>query len=212
MQCLGGFSKHRDLIGWGQFCESVFSALGQDIDKRTLALCFPWVRISRKIIYFFRKWSITWPSRDKPCKCKMGFMMIYMANMGIKMTVTTSRFYFRSLPVLTSHRSRVRSFWKAIFYPFSFGFELENESFSMMTSPPIQSVLRIWSFRGTLKYHVTTSDKIRFSIFYYFSKSKSNTQSESFWKPLWSGVQWIDHDQIGLSAYGRDYVITEKIG
>jgi len=27
-----------------------------------------------------------------------------------------------------------------------------------------------------------------------------------------SGVQWIDHDQIGLSAYGRDYVITEKIG
>ena len=27
-----------------------------------------------------------------------------------------------------------------------------------------------------------------------------------------SGVQWIDHDQIGLSAYGRDYVITEKVG
>ena len=31
-------------------------------------------------------------------------------------------------------------------------------------------------------------------------------------KPCISGVQWIDHDQIGLSAYGRDYVITEKIG
>jgi len=29
---------------------------------------------------------------------------------------------------------------------------------------------------------------------------------------MFSGVQWIDHDQIGLSAYGRDYVITEKIG
>ena len=29
---------------------------------------------------------------------------------------------------------------------------------------------------------------------------------------MFCGVQWIDHDQIGLSAYGRDYVISEKIG
>jgi len=29
---------------------------------------------------------------------------------------------------------------------------------------------------------------------------------------MFSGVQWVDHDQIGLSAYGRDYVVTEKIG
>ena len=40
-------------------CESIFSELGQDIQKRTFVSCFPWVRISRKIIDFFRKWSMT---------------------------------------------------------------------------------------------------------------------------------------------------------
>ena len=36
-------------------CESIFSKLGRDIQKRTLVSCSSQVRISRKIIDFYRK-------------------------------------------------------------------------------------------------------------------------------------------------------------
>ena len=47
-----------------RICELGFPGLGSDIDKRTLLLCSPWVRKSRKIIVFWSPfvdiWSQSW--------------------------------------------------------------------------------------------------------------------------------------------------------
>ena len=219
MQCLGGFSKHRDLIGWGQFflTDKFVSRFSQHWDKIStngLWHCvFPEFACLGKLFIFFGNGR----SRDRHVtnhvNAKWGLWWfiwpIWVSKWPIQLHDSISGHFRYSPPIDPEFEASEKRF----FIPSVLDLNLKMSHFQWWRHHQYSQFSEFDHFE--VLWSITWPLRIKFVFQFFiifFSKSKSNTQSESFWKPLWSGVQWIDHDQIGLSAYGRDYVITEKIG